>query len=174
MTRTAQVAALAFFLTAPVFAQEEIPTPAAESRGWLGRIFHRSNGPPNYKDARLRGLTLDLEVSPQPVKLGEVRQLRVKATLANRGKHPVALDFVNAQRIEIYLLNAADEVLTKFSENRVFDEALSTVLINPQEHVEYNETIATRELVPNKVYTAEVFFPGYPELRVRQKFLTAP
>jgi len=34
--------------------------------------------------------------------------------------------------------------------------------------------IATRDLTPNKVFIAEVFFPQYPELRIRQKFLTAP
>ena len=48
------------------------------------------------------------------------------------------------------------------------------MLINPQEHIDYADTIATRELTPNKVFIAEVFFPKYPELRVRQKFLTAP
>jgi hypothetical protein len=26
----------------------------------------------------------------------------------------------------------------------------------------------------NKVFIVEVFFPQYPELRIRQKFLTAP
>ena len=49
-----------------------------------------------------------------------------------------------------------------------------TVLINPGEHIYYPETIATRELTPNKVFIVEVFFPQYPELRIRQKFLTAP
>jgi hypothetical protein len=48
------------------------------------------------------------------------------------------------------------------------------VLINPQERVEYNETIATRDLTPNKVFVAEVFFPAYPELQIRQKFLAVP
>jgi hypothetical protein len=47
-------------------------------------------------------------------------------------------------------------------------------LINPQERIEYNETIATRDLTPNKVFIAEVFFPQYPELRIRQKFLAVP
>jgi hypothetical protein len=48
------------------------------------------------------------------------------------------------------------------------------VLINPQERVEYNETIATRDLSPNKVFVAEVFFPAYSELQIRQKFLAVP
>ena len=51
-------------------------------------------------------------------------------------------------------------------------EKPETVLINPDEHVEYVQPIATRELTPDKVFTVEVFLPNYPELRIRQKFLT--
>ena len=174
MMRTVTVAALAMLASTSLSAQDDAPAPPAESRGWFSRVFHRSNSPPNYKDPRLKGLTLELELSPLPVKLGEVRQLHINATLTNRGRRPVSLDFMTAQRIEIQLVNAAGEVLTKFSENHAFAEELTTVLINPQERVQYVETIATRELEPNKVYTAEVFFPAYPELRVQQKFLTAP
>jgi len=122
----------------------------------------------------LRGLTLGLQISPQPVKLSEVRQLEIKATLANRSKHPITLDFPTDQRIEIYLLNSAEVVLTKWSDNHAINEKPGTILIDPDEHVEYDQTIATRELTPNKVFIAEVFFPKYPELRVRQKFMTAP
>ena len=122
----------------------------------------------------MRGLTLDLQISPQPVKLSEVRQLEIKATLANRSKRPITLDFPTDQRIEIYLLNSAEVVLTKWSDNHAINEKPGTILIDPDEHVEYDQTIATRELTPNKVFIAEVFFPKYPELRVRQKFMTAP
>jgi hypothetical protein len=95
-------------------------------------------------------------------------------TLTNQSKRPVALEFPTNQRIEIYLMNSAEQILTKWSDNHAITEKPATVLINPQEHAEYNEAIATRDLTPNKVFIAEVFFPNYPELRVRQKFLAAP
>ena len=135
--------------------------------------FHSASAP-EYRDVRLRGLTLDLQVSPQPLKLSEVRQLEVKVTLTNKGKRPVTLEFSTDQRIEILLKSTTGEVLTKWSENHAFDDNNGTILINPQEHIDYNETIATRDLLSNKVFVAEVFFPKYPELRVQQKFLTAP
>ncbi len=128
----------------------------------------------NYKDPKIHGLVLAMEVSPQPVKLSEVRQLDVKATITNRGKKGVELNFGTDQRIEIYLMNTADVVLTKWSENHAITNQPGTVLINPGEHIEYNEKISTRELTRDKVFVAEVFFPQYPELRTRQKFLTAP
>lgn len=172
-------AALALFIVALAtdsLAQEATPTTTLRKRSWFSRIFHpfSSTSLPEYKDARLRGLTLDLLVTPQIVKLSEVRRLQVKLVLTNLGKRAVTLDFATDQRIEIYLRNSAETILTKWSDNHAVTEKAATVLINPQEHVEYNETIATRDLAPNKVFIVEVFFPQYPELRIRQKFMTQP
>jgi hypothetical protein len=160
-----------------MFAQDAVPTATpARRRGWLGRILHPFSPDvvPQYKDARLRGLTVDLQITPQTIKLSEVRQLGIKLTLANISKRPVTLDFPTNQRIEIYLTNSEGNILTKWSDNHAIAEKPATILINPQERIEYNETIATRDLAPNKVFIAEVFFPQYPELRVRQKFLAVP
>jgi hypothetical protein len=187
-----------------VFAQEATPTAVAEpngsaspivtaspvdstgmpdqpkpKRGWFGRVLHPFSGGeaapvPQVSNPKLRGLVLELQVSPQTVKLSEVRQVELKVTLSNRGKKAVTLDFPNEQRIEIVLLNAAEVPLARWSDNHAFKEKAGTLLINPQEHVEYNEKITTRELTPDKVFTAEAYFPKYPELRARQKFLTEP
>ena len=168
---------LTVFVAAATFSQDATPTPTpVRKRGWLARILHpfSPNVVPQYKDPRLRGLALDLQITPQTVKLSEVRQLNVKVTLANLAKRPVTLDFPTTQRIEIYLTNSAGQVLTKWSENHAIVEKPATILINPSERIEYNETISTRELTPNKVFIAEVFFPQFLELRIRQKFLAVP
>jgi hypothetical protein len=160
-----------------MFGQDVTPTATpVRKRGWLSRILHpfSPNVVPQYKDPRLRGLAIDLQITPQTVKLSEVRQLSVKVTLANLSKRPVTLDFPTTQRIEIYLTNSAGEVLTKWSENHAIAEKPATILINPSERIEYNETISTRELTPNKVFIAQVFFPQFLELRIRQKFLAVP
>jgi hypothetical protein len=168
---------LMLFVAEGIFGQDTAPTSTpARRRGWLSRILHPFSPEvvPQYKDPRLRGLALDLQITPQTIKLSEVRQLGVKVTLANLSKRPVALDFPTNQRIEIYLMDSAGDILAKWSDNHAITEKPATILVNPQERVEYNETIATRELTPNKVFIAEVFFPQYPELRIRQKFLAVP
>jgi hypothetical protein len=164
-----------FAIVGRAFGQDAAPT-ATPRRGWLGRLLHpfSSEPIPKYKNPRLRGLTLDLQITPQTVKLSEVRQLAIKISVTNLSKRPVPLDFPTNQRVEIYLRNAAGDILTKWSDNHAIIERPGTVLINPQERVEYNETIATRDLTPNKVFVAEVFFPAYPELQIRQKFLAVP
>ena len=177
MKRRLALLVVIVFVAGAMFGQDVTPTATpGRRRSWLSRILHpfSPNVVPQYKDPRLRGLALDLQISPQNVKLSEVRQLNVKVTLANLSKRPVTLDFPTTQRIEIYLTDSAGQVLTKWSENHAIAEKPATILINPSERIEYNETISTRELTPNKVFIAEVFFPQFLELRIRQKFLAVP
>ena len=184
MKRTMVLWMLFFAISASAYGQQaaaQLPPPAEasptpEKRSWLGRLnpFRRAEKLPEYKDQRLRGLVLSLELSPQPIKLSELRQMDVRVRLTNKGRRPVTLEFPNAQRIEIYLRNSSEKIVETWSDNHAFAEVVGTVLINPQESIEYAETIATRELTPNKVFIAEAFFPQYPELRIRQKFMTAP
>jgi hypothetical protein len=163
--------------TTPVPTATPITTTTLQKRGFFGRILHpfsSSQVLPKYNDRKLRGLILDLQVSPQPVRLSEVRQIQIKVTVTNMGNYMIPLDFPTDQRIEVQLLNSADVVLTKWSENHAIKDKPGTILINPGEHVEYKENIATRDLTPGRVFTADVFFPKYPDLHVRQKFLTEP
>ncbi len=168
--------ALVIILIAVSSAVAQTPSPA--ERSFFNRMLHPFGPPktkaPKYQDAHLRGLLLEVQVPTEPVRLSEVRQLRVRAALTNLSAVPIALDFPTSQRIDIQLLNPAGEVLTRWSENHAFTEEIGNLLVNPREQIVYNETIATRELQPGRVYSVEVFFPKYPELRVRQKFMTAP
>ena len=175
MSRSLVFVLVTLVVAARLSAEE--PTATPEKRSWLSRMLHpfqSSNPAPNYKDSRLRGLVLELKVSPEPVRLSEVRQLQVSISVKNVGKRAVVLEFPSEQRFEIYLRNSTEAILTIWSDNHAFEDKAGTVLINPSEHVDYPATIATRDLSPNKVFIAEAFFPQYPELRIRQKFMTAP
>ncbi len=175
MKRAAVLFLLVLVLSGRLLAQE--PESSAAKRSWMNRLLHpfKSERLPDYKkNPELQGLVVSLELSPQPVKLSEVRQLDVRLTLTNKAKRPIKLEFPNTQRFEIYLRNATEDILATWSDNHAFTNDPGTILINPLEHIDYDETIATRELTPNKVFIAEVFFPKYPDLKVRQKFLTAP
>lgn len=161
----------------PVPTPTPITTTTMQKRGLFGRVLHpfsSSEVLPKYENRKLRGLVLNLQVSPQPVRLSEIRQLEVKLTVTNFGNHMITLEFPTDQRIEVQLINSTDTILTKWSENHAFKETSGSVLIDPGEHIEYKENIATRDLTPGRVFTAEAFFPKYPELRIRQKFMTEP
>ena len=171
MRRTSVLAALFLLIAIGVVPAQE------KKRGWLSRMFHpfgSSEKAPEYKNKKINGLQLSVEVPSEPVKLSEVRQLPVKVMLTNLGKRAVELSFPSEQRIEILLHDSAGNVVTRWSENRAFEDKPFTLLINPGEHVEYSETIATRELSPGRVFTVEATVPAYPELDAQRKGLAAP
>src|ERR1041384_242055 len=147
MSRPLAFTVVTFLLVARLSAQEPSVTPEKRG-GWFTRMLHpfqSSNPAPNYKDPRLRGLVLELNLSPEPVKLSEVRQLQVNLSLKNVAKRAVVLDFPSEQRFEIYLRNSTEAILTIWSDNHAFEDKPGTVLINPLEHVDYPTTIATRD-----------------------------
>src|SRR5689334_15616935 len=56
--------------------EKPLPQPRPQKRSWFGRILHpfgsAKRTAPEYKDPKLRGLVLDLQISPQTVRLSEV------------------------------------------------------------------------------------------------------
>ncbi len=170
MRRTAVLVAFLLFAAIGV-------APAQEKRGWLGRLLHpfgSSEKIPKYQDKKLRGLALSVDLPEGAIRLAEMRQLPVHIRLTNKGDRAVELRFPSEQRIEILLHDSAGQVVTRWSENRAFEDQPGSLLINPNEFVEYSETIATRELSPGKVFTVEVMVPAYPELDAQRKSIAAP
>src|SRR5438876_12143264 len=112
---------LMLFLVGSIFAQDALPTSTPlRKRGWLGRLLHpfSPEAIPQYKDARLRGLTVDLQTTPQSTKVAEVDQLGIKLKLGNISKRPVTLDFAINQGIEIYLMNSVGTIVTQWPDNQ--------------------------------------------------------
>jgi len=168
---------LRFVLAALLLFAATSRAPAQEKRSWFSRMVHPfgpSEKIPTYKNPKIRGLALAVELPSEPVKLSEMRQLPVHVVLTNRGDKAVELHFPNEQRIEILLHDSNGRIVTRWSDNRAFEEKPSTLLINPGEHVEYSETIATRDLEAGKVFTVEVTVPAYPELDSQRKGIAAP
>ncbi|MGI8431343.1 MAG: BsuPI-related putative proteinase inhibitor [Chthoniobacterales bacterium] len=171
--RRIAVFALLFLLAAPALA----PAQESRKRGWLSRVLHpfgSSEKIPEYRNPKLRGLEIGIQLPPEPIRLSEMRQLSVTVHLLNRGDRAIELSFPTDQRIEILLHDAAGRIVTRWSDNRAFQPTPATVLINPNESLEYSETIATRELSPGRVFTVEVAVPAYPELGAQRKSIAAP
>src|SRR5438874_13127397 len=113
--------------------------PSPPERGFLNRMFHpfasAKNKAPKYQDSRLRGLLLEVQVPTEPIRLSEVRQLRVQAILKNVGTSAVPLDFPTSQRFDMHLLNSAGEILTRWSENRAFTEEIANLTSHRREQI---------------------------------------
>lgn len=123
-----------------------------------------------------QGLAVEIKSLPDPVKLGEVRQLEVTVILRNLSKVPVHLNFPTGQTIEIQLREPNNgKVLTKWSTDRIFNSDSRYLLVNPQERLEFNEPITTRDLQTGKPYTLEAYFVGYEkDLRASKAIVPQP
>src|SRR5205823_14325360 len=95
MRRRVVLLLIMFAIGGGASGQEAAPTATPHKRGWLARMLHpfSSEPIPEYNDPRLRGLAVDLQITPQTVKLSETRQLGLKVTLTNQSQRPVTLEF---------------------------------------------------------------------------------
>lgn len=128
------------------------------------------------KRAKDQGLTVEMKTEPDPLRLGEVREIRVTFVVHNNGKLPKTLQFPTSQTIEITLRDAQDnKVVSLWSTDRTFVQETRYLVINPNERLEYSEPITTRELKAGRTYNLEASFVGYgPELRATRVIIPQP
>lgn len=119
------------------------------------------------------GLSLELKSSPDPVLLGEVRQIEASVVLYNESKRPVTLKFASGQTIEILLRELdGNAVVSQWSTDRMFTQGEREIVLNPRERIEYHEPITTRELHAGKTYNLEAYFVGHEkELHVSRPII---
>lgn len=123
-----------------------------------------------------RGLVFEITASPDPVKLGETRQMQVTLTLRNTGKRAANFKFPSGQEIEILIRDPeTGKAITSWSTDHTFDAQPRFVVLNSKERLEFSEPIATRDLKAGKKYSLEAYFIGYDqELRVSRPVIPQP
>jgi hypothetical protein len=123
-----------------------------------------------------KGLSVELKAAPDPLKLGEVRQIDVTLALRNTSKLPLTLKFANSQTIEIVLRDqASGKIVSQWSTDQTFQPPSRNVVINPHERIEYNQPITTRDLHAGTAYTLEAYFVGYDhDLRATKTIIPQP
>ena len=129
------------------------------------------------KRANAQGLVAEMRFSPDPVKLGETRQIDVTLLVRNVSKKKGAsLKFATSQRLEILLRDpATNKVLSQWSSDRTFDPNGGYLIINSGERLEFNQSITTRELKAGRTYNLEAYLVGYDrELRAVRVVIPQP
>jgi hypothetical protein len=115
---------------------------------------------------------LKLGVNPPDFQLSNTRQVQVTVSLINRSKKNfVHLDFPTSQRIEILVLDSSGKVVNTWSEDQSFTNDPATLTVNPGERLEYNASVATREMTAGLPYIIQVSFPNYPDLKIEQRVI---
>ena len=128
------------------------------------------------KHSNGKGLSVEIKADPDPVRLGEAREIKVTFVVRNIGKNTATLKFPTSQTIEIDLRDVATgQVVSQWSTDRTFTPATRYLIVNAGERLEYNEPITTRELKVGRTYNLEAYFVGYaPELRASRPIIPQP
>jgi hypothetical protein len=183
--------AVLVFAALPLHAEEEKKegkkTPAVTQDGWMKKVAHSLwpfGKKPLAADAPVpkgsqsgkgwKQLVPTISIEPMPLKLSEVRTMKVTLQLANHGKKLAQLEFPTTQRIEILVTDEAGKRIEQWSEDQAFQNEQTLVAINPNERLEYVATVATRDLKPGQSYTVEGFFPNFDQLRASKKITPLP
>jgi hypothetical protein len=112
----------------------------------------------------LKGLEMLVALDPASPSAGKDRRIAVNIVLYNSGKKSVSLRFHTAQTRDIVIRNQGNQIVTRWSEDYTFEQTMTTLIINPQDRVEFKETISTRDLVAGRPYRLDVGVYGVREL----------
>ncbi|HEY8899582.1 MAG TPA: BsuPI-related putative proteinase inhibitor [Chthoniobacterales bacterium] len=104
-----------------------------------------------------------LVIQPEKFSVDDRREITVTYSVINRTSKLLKLDFPTSQRIEILVRDGSGKVIEKWSDDRAFDDVSGVVMINPDERIQYEEKIATRDMQPGQTYTIEASLANNPE-----------
>lgn len=124
--------------------------------------------PAGVASKRTSNLAMKMQLSPVPVRLPDTRQIEVLIRLENISSRFVQLEFPTSQRIEILVQDQTGKQILRWSEDHSFEPVSAYVGINPGEHVEYAESISTRDMQPGQKYTVTAFFPSFEKLKAEE------
>lgn len=189
LTAALFLACLPLHAQMPEAAKEKKKKPTTSQDGWIKRIA-RSVWPFGKKEeggaastpvpknatvgAAWKQLVPTIVIDPTPLKLSDVRTMKVTLTLANHGKKLVQLEFPTTQRIEVLVKDATGARIEQWSEDQAFQNEPTLVAINPNERLEYTATVATRDLKAGQSYIVEGFFPNYDQIRASKSIIPLP
>jgi len=134
---------------------------AALALGGCAQSGQKASEPPTPVGALVLEARLETP-SPDFPLIGN-RKVEVIYSVTNRGRGAERLQFPTDQRIELAMRGPAGDTLFLWSEDRLFADAPSVVLINPGERLEYRVTVPTRDMVAGRKYTAEAGLVGHAD-----------
>lgn len=114
--------------------------------------------------SRTPPLQAELRSDPAEFPVVERREVRVIFSVKNTTKRAERLDFATAQRFDLSVISPDGRRIYQWSEDRSFDPAAASIMVNPRERIEYEATVPTREMKGGGVYRVEAGLTGFPEV----------
>lgn len=131
----------------------------------VGGFFTKMFSSVNIGPIRQPPATSALTIEPTAFSLQDRREISVTYTIRNNTPRMMRVEYPTGQRIDILTKDASGNVVDKWSDDRTFAPDEGIVIINPQERIEYQEKIPTREMKPGQTYSVDAFAttePAFP------------
>lgn len=105
-------------------------------------------------------LPMLLTVEPSQFSIANHPDLSVSLKISNSQRQEIELLYPNDQRLEILVKDSLGNVISRWSQDRVFDALEGFVAINPSEFIVYSEKVSTSAMKSGETYTIEVSLAG--------------
>ena len=158
-------------MTAPQRGYPRQPAPE-DTLGAKLRNFY-SGALASLKGSRESGIErASLTIVPEAPLLSETRDLDLTYTIRNTGRQMTRLEFPTSQRLEIVTRTSSGTVVERWSDDRVFQAGEGLVVINPDERIEFQEKVPTRDMRAGAAYTVEASLAAEPNFAIEQTIQT--
>lgn len=131
--------------------------------GQIKRFFNGIFASVHLGPLRSAPVTSQLGVDPSSFPLQDRRELTATYTIRNNTREMMRLEYPTSQRIDIVTRDGNGVVIDKWSDDRSFDAVEGLVVINPNERIEYQEKIPTREMKAGQSYQVDAFATTEPK-----------
>jgi hypothetical protein len=134
-------------------------------KGMFGSLKHDRQG---------GSAALALSVEPSEFSLSQTGELDVSLKITNAKKHEIEINYPNDQRLEVLTKDSSGNVITRWSEDRAFEQRDGFVAINPEEFVIYAERLSTAKMKAGETYTIEASLAGQEDYTAVTKVTPKP
>lgn len=154
-------------ITSPQRGYPRMPEPENTLGAQLKKAYGAVVSSIQGRGAQVREVAT-LSINPQDPLLKETRELEATYTVRNTGRQMTRIEFPTAQRLEMVTRNASGGVVERWSDDRSFQPVEGIVVINPDERIEFQEQIPTRDMRAGAVYSVEASLATEPAYAVEQ------
>jgi hypothetical protein len=109
----------------------------------------------NIGPLRSSPTTEKLVIEPSKFSLQDRREINVTYSIRNNTKNMTRLEYPTTQRMDIVTTDSKGTVVDRWSDDRAFQPEEGIVVINPNERIEYQEKIATRDMKAGETYKVQ-------------------
>ncbi|MGF1678824.1 MAG: BsuPI-related putative proteinase inhibitor [Candidatus Methylacidiphilales bacterium] len=147
-----------------------------------GKRFSIFSGDPERvqkaNEVNVKDLHATVKIEPVEISLSQPdAQLVCQMVVQNKGSRNYTLSFPDAQRFDLAIVTADDQLLYLWSEDKIFVQATGMSFLNAGEMIEFKQGLPV-ELIREKCrpgkYKVAMILSNYPEVKAAAEFIVHP